>query len=357
MLNGRARWLLALTILLCAGGTYFLVSRTLWQNRLPPGIATGNGRLEATEIDVATKGPGRIRAILVSEGDFVRAGDTVAYMDTQQLEAERRQAEAQLKRSVIGVDTAESLVAQREAEKRSARAIVAQREAELDAADKKLRRSELLGKSDTISQQVLDDDRAAYRGASAGLAAAQAQLAATEAAIGAAEASVVDAEAAVAASRAAIDKIDADIADATLTAPRDGRVQYRVAQPGEVLSAGGRVLNLVDLGDVYMTFFIPTAQAGRVNVGSDVRLVMDAAPQYIIPAKVSYVAVVAQFTPKSVETKDEREKLMFRIKAKIPYELLTKYITHVKTGLPGMAYVKIDPNAGWPEDVAGTLVK
>jgi len=133
-----------------------------------------------------------------------------------------------------------------------------------------------------------------------------------------------------------------------LKSPRAGRVQYRVAQPGEVLSAGGRVLNLVDLGDVHMTFFLPTVQAGRVALGAEVRLVLDAAPQYVIPAKATFVADVAQFTPKTVETEEERLKLMFRIKAQIPPELLTKYIQQVKTGLPGMAYVRLDPNVEWP---------
>jgi HlyD family secretion protein len=157
------------------------------------------------------------------------------------------------------------------------------------------------------------------------------------------------------AAQAAIESIDADLVDSTLVSPRDGRVQYRVAQPGEVLSAGGRVLNLVDLGDVYMTFFLPTAQAGRVALGAEVRLVLDAAPQYLIPARVTYVADVAQFTPKTVETQEERQKLMFRVKAKIPTELLKKHITQVKTGLPGVAYVKLASDAAWPESLKGVV--
>jgi HlyD family secretion protein len=168
---------------------------------------------------------------------------------------------------------------------------------------------------------------------------------------------VVDAEAAVEAARATIESINADITDSILTSPRDGRVQYRVAQPGEVLSAGGRVLNLVDLEDVYMTFFLPTRQAGRIAIGSEARIVLDAAPQYVIPARVSFVADVAQFTPKTVETQDEREKLMFRVKAQIPPELLRKYIQHVKTGLPGRAYVRVDPKAEWPPSLSGTLLQ
>ena len=189
------------------------------------------------------------------------------------------------------------------------------------------------------------------------MAAAQAQLAASEAAISSAQAQVVDAEAAVDAAKAAIESIQADTNDSTLRAPRDGRVQFRVAQPGEVLAAGGRVLNMVDLGDVYMTFFLPTAQARRVAIGADVRIILDAAPQWVIPAKATFVANVAQFTPKTVETEEERQKLMFRIRAHISPDLLQRYIEQVKTGLPGRAFVRIDSNAEWPAFLTETLVK
>jgi HlyD family secretion protein len=324
---------------------------------LPEGIASGNGRIEAVEIDISTKIPGRIKEILVNEGDFVSAGEVVARMDTEQLEAQRRQAQAQLHRAIINVDTAESLVRQREAERNAAVAVIAQREAELDAAQKKLSRSQRLVKTDAISQQVFDDDQAVERGAQAAVSASKAQLAASEAAVSASKAQVVDANAAVDAARAAIESITADINDSVLKSPRDGRVQYRVAQPGEVLAAGGRVLNMVDLSDVYMTFFLPTAQAGRVAIGSDVRIVLDAVPQYVIPAKATFVADVAQFTPKTVETEEERQKLVFRVKARISPELLKKYILQVKTGLPGVAYVKLDPNAQWPPSLQGKLLQ
>ncbi|HDW3814480.1 TPA: HlyD family efflux transporter periplasmic adaptor subunit, partial [Klebsiella pneumoniae] len=140
-----------------------------------------------------------------------------------------------------------------------------------------------------------------------------------------------------------------------LKAPRDGRIQYRVAEPGEVLAAGGRVLNMVDLADVYMTFFLPTEQAGLLALGSEARLVLDAAPDLVIPANISFVASVAQFTPKTVETSDERLKLMFRVKARIPPELLAQHLEYVKTGLPGMAYVRLDKQQPWPEALAVRL--
>lgn len=350
------RWLIAVFVVILAIAGLFA-----WQHfagrGLPAGIASGNGRIEAVEIDVATKIPGRIKEILVNEGDFVQAGQILARMDTEQLEAQRRQARAQLQRTIIGVDTAKSLVAQRDAERIAASAVIAQREAQLDAAERRLVRSEQLIKTNAVSQQTLDDDRSARAGALAAVGATKAQLAATEAAINAAKAQVVDAEAAVDAAKAVIESITVDIDDSILKSPRDGRIQYRVAQPGEVLSAGGRVLNLVDLSDVYMTFFLPTTQAGRIALGAEARIVLDAAPQFVVPAKISFVADVAQFTPKTVETEEERQKLMFRIKAQIPQDLLRKYIQYVKTGLPGRAYVQLDPQVEWPAHLQDTLLQ
>ena len=349
-------WLLVLIAVgLGAGG--FAIWEDLTAERLPDGIAGGNGRIEATEIDIAAKTAGRIAEIPVSEGEFVDKGQVLVKMDTKQLLAQKRQSQAELRRAEIGIDTANSLVTQREAEKRAAEAVVEQRNSQLDAAEKKLVRTRHLVRTDAVSQQVLDDDEASERQARAALAAAEASRAASDAAISAARAQVVDAEAAVDAAKAALDNIQTQIADSTLEAPRAGRVQYLVAQPGEIVASGGRVLNLVDLADVYMTVFLPTAEAGRLAIGSDARIVLDAAPKYVIPAKISYVADVAQFTPKTVETSEERQKLMFRVKARIDPDLLKRYIRVVKTGLPGMAYVHIDPDAVWPSWLEENLVK
>ena len=98
-----------------------------------------------------------------------------------------------------------------------------------------------------------------------------------------------------------------------------------------------------------MTFFLPTTQAGKVAIGADARIVLDALPGLPIPAKVSFVSPTAQFTPKEVETRTEREKLMFRVKVKVDPELLKHYAERIKTGLPGMGYVQIDATAAWPE--------
>ena len=352
MNGGKWLWLAAAAVL-CAGA--YLAWTRLSEPALPAGIASGNGRIEATEINIAALSGGRIAAIGPKEGDFIKQGDVLVQMDTVQLTAQKRQAEAQLRRAEIGGETAEALVAQAEAQARAAQATVDQAQATADAAAARLARSEQLVRANTISQQALDDARTAERQAQAALASAQASHAAALAGVGSAKAQIVDAGAAVEAAKATIDSITASIGDATLTAPREGRVQYRVAQEGEVVAAGARILTIVDLSDVYMTFFLPTAQAGRVQAGAEVRLVMDAAPDVAIPATVSYVADVAQFTPKTVETADEREKLMFRIRARIDPDLLRKYIRYVKTGLPGNAYIRLDPDAEWPADLANVV--
>jgi HlyD family secretion protein len=173
-------------------------------------------------------------------------------------------------------------------------------------------------------------------------------VAEAQSALAVAKSQVVEAQSAIEAALATTERLKAEIEDSVLKAPRSGRVQYRVAQPGEVLPAGGKILTILDLSDVYMTFFLPETLAGRVAIGAEARVVLDAAPQYVFPARVSFVASVAQFTPKTVETTTERQKLVFRVKAQGDPEVLKRYGARVKTGLPGVATVRLDPTAAWP---------
>jgi len=318
-------------------------------------VISGNGRIEAVEIDVAVKTAGRLKDVLVHEGEFITTGQVLALMDTQSLEAQRQQAEAQLQQAKYAVASSRSQLVQRESEKVAAMAMVSQRQAELIAARKRANRIIELATKGVSSQQEVDDMTAAVDSARAALSAARAQVSASDAAIATAHKQVDVSLSAVEAASAAVARTQSDLDDSTLKAPRDGRVQYIVARPGEVIGAGGRVLNMVDLKDVYMTFFLPTRAVGQVALGSEVHLVLDAAPQYVIPANVSFIADVAQFTPKTVQTEIEREKLMFRVRAQIPTELLEKHLLQVKTGLPGMAYLRLDPEVPWPSHLEARL--
>jgi HlyD family secretion protein len=242
-------------------------------------------------------------------------------MDTKSLEAQLRQAEA----NIIGANKQRSV----------AIAMVSQRKSDLNLAKRNLARSERLYENDNIPLEKLDSDRASYDAAHAMLDAAEADVANAEAAIEAAEAEK--------------DRLESDLEDSSLKTPISGRVQYRLAEPGEVLPAGGKVLTVIDLTDVYMTVFLSTEEAGSLGMGADARIVVDAAPEYAVPAKVTYVASKAQFTPKEVETTDERQKLVFRVKVQIEPEILKVYEPWEKTGLPGVAYIRLDPEAQWPE--------
>jgi HlyD family secretion protein len=319
---------------------------------LPEGIAKGNGRIEATEIDIAAKTPGRIVDVLAKEGDFVHAGQILARMDEKVLNAQQSEALAKVRQAESAKQTAIAVVNQRNSEHHATEAVVVQHRAELDAASKRLLRSQNLVGEGATPQQEVDDNRARVVGLQASISAAQAQVAAAVAGIAAAKSQVVQAQSLIEAAKATVSRIQADIVDNILIAPRDGRVQYRVAEPGEVLAAGGRVLNMVDLSDVYMTFFLSTPSADKVALGSEIRLVFDALPGLVIPAKASFVANVAQFTPKMVETESERLKLMFRVRARIDPELLKQHLAQIKTGVPGMAYVKTDTKLAWPTELS-----
>jgi HlyD family secretion protein len=351
----KRAWWVRTSLIVAAVVIAFLAWELLKPKGLPAGFASGNGRIEATEVDVDAKIAERIRTVTVHEGDLVGPEQLLVQMDTDVLMAQRREAEAKLQSALVSVATAKSELARRRAEKTAAIAVIAQRKAELDAAQKLFLRTQALAPKDFVTVQALDNARADFKSAEAAVSAAEAQAAAAEAAVGAATSEVLDAQSKVDAEKATIQRIQANINDSELRSTVYGRVQYRVAEPGEVLPSGGRVLNLVNLSDVYMTFFLPDKLAGQVAVGAEARIVLDAFPQIVIPATVTFVSSVAQFTPKTVETAEERQKLTFRIKAQIAPELLLQYLSQVKTGLPGMAYVRLDPHAKWPGDLQTRL--
>lgn len=326
-----------------------------YRHQVDERFASSNGRLEATEVDVATKMAGRIEQIFAHEGDLVQTNEVVAKMDAKALLAQLAQAEAEKAKAQSAHEAAKAQVAQRKADLAMANATLLQRETELSLAEKTWQRSQTLIAERAISAQQLDNDFAQYQNAQAMVQVSQAQIHAVEAGVQAAQAQVAQAESSIQAAQAVIDNINNELEDMTLRAPRRARVQYRIAQPGEVLPSGGKVLSLVDLSDVYMTVFLSEKEAGQVALGSEARIILDALPQYVIPATVSYVSSVAQFTPKNVETFNERQKLMFRAKVRIAPELLNQYLDYVKTGVPGVAYIQLDPQAEWPAELEVNL--
>jgi len=313
---------------------YALWKVLLAPDNLPPdGFARGNGRIEADLVDVSTRLAARVSNIAVREGDLVRPGDVLATMDTTELVAQQRRAQA-------AVASAEAAVA-------VANAGITQAEARLALSQSNLARAETLSKRGVVTREELDIRRMEAKVADSVLVAGHAEAVAKQ--------RVVDAE------EAALQEIEARIADSTLYATQAGRVLYRLAQPGEVLGSGGKVLTLVSLGDVYMEFFLPANAAPKVRLGDEARIVADIMPDMAIPAVVSFVAPQAQFTPKQVETLDERESLMFRVRVRIPPEMVATRLALVKTGVRGEAWVRLVRADGtlsdWPEGLTPPVAK
>jgi HlyD family secretion protein len=323
----RPVWLL---VLACIGALGGAGAWYWWQQRLnalPPYIAMANGRLEAEQTEIATKYPGRIAVVLVREGDTVHAGEVLARMDTVELEAQLASAKAEVQKAKF--------------EKAMAEALIVQRVADRTYAEEEFQRYSTLAKQGWATGEKLDQVRD--------------QIKSAQASYDLAVSSRDAAAAAIAAGQAEVARLQSQINDSTLIAPTFGRIQYKLAEPGEVLAAGGRVLTLLDLSDVYMTIFVPASVAGPLALGDDARVTLDPNPGYVFPAKVTFVATEAQFTPKTVETAEEREKLMFRVKLSATPEVRKRYEDIIKTGIRGIGYVRTERDAAWPVKLAVKL--
>jgi HlyD family secretion protein len=296
---------------------------------LPDGIVKSNGRIEATQVDVSSKYAGRLAEVTVEEGSSVTQGQVIARISSPEYEAQLRAAKAD-------VQKANDALAAAEAE-------ITSRQSALEFAKSDFQRGQELMKTGFITKQVFEQRKRNYDSA---VAAVQSFTSQRDQALSQ-----------IANSEAEVDRIQSIIDDLTLVSPRLGRVQYQLARAGEVVAAGAPIATILDLTDVYMTIFLPAADAGRLTVGDEARIILDPVPDYVIPATVSFVAADAQFTPKTVETTDERAKLMFRTKLKIDPQILQQFYTRVKTGVRGMGFVRIKPDVDWSADLQVKLPK
>ncbi|MBN8228770.1 efflux RND transporter periplasmic adaptor subunit [Corallococcus macrosporus] len=326
--EGKTKWvigLVAVAILAFIGFKYWKGK----QSALPEGIFSGNGRLESKLADVSAKEPLRVKQILVNEGDLVKPGQVLVQLDTTTLESNLAEARANL------AATQEKLAV--------AQAGIVKQKSEIELATIEVERARRLVARGAGSQRDLD--------------VRTSQLETTRASLAEAEATLKTSKQEIEVARANAETIQTRIADATLKSPVTGRVLYRLAEPGEVLSPGGPALTLVNLEDVYMEIFLPASEAARVKLGSEARLTVDFEPNRAIPGYVSFVSPEAQFTPKQVETKSEREKLVFRLKLQVPRELASRYVERIKTGIRGVGYVKVDPSVEWPARLRNVITE
>jgi HlyD family secretion protein len=310
------------------GGVVAVVAAYLgyqyWQGQktaVPKNIAWGNGRVEAKLVDATSKESLRVKDILVNEGDVVKPGQVLVHMDTVTLDSQLAEAKANVAAAQERLAIANS-------------AIVRQK-SQINLAKIEADRSAKLLKENAGSQREYDVRKTAVESSQAALGEEVAKLNTAQQQVEVAKANVAT--------------IQTRIDDATLKSPVLGRVLYRLAEPGEVLGPGGKALTLVNLDDVYMEIFLPSEQAARIKVGAAARITVDYLPNRAAPGRVTFVSPEAQFTPKQVETRSERDKLMFRVKIGLPKEVVAQFVDHIKTGVRGVGYVKLEDSAVWPE--------
>jgi HlyD family secretion protein len=257
----------------------------------------------------------------------VKPGQVLVRLDTSTLDAQLMQAQQQ--------------VAAAEQQLAGARASLAKQESQVNLARVEVARSKNLVAEGAGSQRELDVRHTQLGTTNANLAETQAEIRTAEKQVDVAKASVAT--------------VQSRINDATLVSPVTGRVLYRLAEPGEVLGPGGKALTLVNLEDVYMEIFLPAEQAAAIKLGSEGRITVDFDPKHAFVGSVSFVSPEAQFTPKQVETRSEREKLMFRVKIQLPKDIAAQYVERIKTGVRGVGYVKLDSNAEWPSSLQNVI--
>ncbi len=359
----RQHIILGALIVAIGSGVYFVLDRWVWQSRLPDGLIQANGRMEGDHVTVASKFPGRIQELLVREGATVTAGQVLIRLDDNQTTARVEQArhaadsleaQVQAKHMELAVLNLDVPLAIERADAQVAKAkntvdktLSVEREARSDA-----KRFLALAEKEAVSVQEREQAVMRWEVAQKDVASAQSALTQAKKELAQAELGwkrIRTKEAEVSAlerlrdqADAVLDEAESVLNDFTITAPINGTVTTRMIDVGEVVAAGAPLLELVDLDHLYLKVYVPELQIGKIRLGLPARIFTDAFPDQPFEATVRYIASKAEFTPKEVQTPDERVKLIFAVKL-----YLAENPDHqLVPGLPADAIIR------WKKDVA-----
>jgi HlyD family secretion protein len=335
-----------------------------YQQRLIAGRLFASGSIEATQVDVSPKVPGRVIRLLVKEGDQVKAGQVLAEMEGQESRAQVAQAQAQVVAAEARVPQSETTLAWQDQTVREAIAValaqldtaqaqvVSARSALVRARDDLRRAKELFAQGAVAAQQV-DAAQAAYDAAIAQDRSAEDAVTQARATLAQARANqlqvpirrqdVEAARAALAQARANLRYLEVLAGHNTITAPTDGIVLTKNMEAGEVVGAGAAIYTLINPHDIWLRVFIPEDQVGRVRIGQESRVSVDAFPHRVFTGHVTEISSQAEFTPGNVQTKEDRVKLVFGVKIQVDNRG-----DRLKPGMPADAEILV----GGPEDQA-----
>ena len=353
--------LIGIAVAAIGGGLFYYFAES---RKLPEGLIPANGRIEGDRIVAAAKYPGRVSKMFAKEGDSVKSGDVVAQLEDESFQAKLEQArqahqgaDAQLKAAQanleiaqkevpMGVSVADASVSQAQAMWVKANAVEVQ--AKLDAA-----RNKDLFERGVIERHRYEQAELAWQVAQSDVKAAleavnRAKQGLSQAGLGndKVKAKQQDVDALRAQrdrAAAAVTEAESVLADLVIKSPGNGVVLTRLREPGEVVMPGGAVLEIVDLDHLYLKVYVPESKIGQLRLGLPVRIYTDAQPDQFYDATVSYISSRAEFTPKEVQTTDERVKLVYAVKlviAKNPEHRLTP-------GIPADAVIRWKESVAW----------
>jgi HlyD family secretion protein len=334
-----------------------------WWLTVPDGLLVASGRIEGDEVIIAPKIAGRVLTVTKNRGEEVAAGEVLVQLASDQIQArldrareEERSWQERVRQAQIDLEYTASQVpteiAAAEARLAAAEARVQEAEADLRKNRQDFRRYEALFARQVVPQQKREEVAALHQAAAARLRAARQEAAQAQALLQQAQLlprtvalkrqEVQTARANLAAAQAAVREAEANLADTIILSPSKGVILTRTVEPGEIVNAGTPLFSLVDLQQLYLKVFISEPDIGKIRLGQEARIYVDAFPDRPFPATVSRVSPRAEFTPKYVETREERVKLVFAVELRA-----ANPEGYLKPGMPGEAVVRWQDGVPW----------
>jgi len=280
-----------------------------------------SGRIDGDTVDISPKRDGKIIELLVREGDSVQAGQVVARISSPQDEAQVASQQANVVEAERRLQEATSAgparVSLAEANLAASQAEYVRAQAELQQAEVDAKRYPPLVETGAAAAQTADQQLTKLKVARASTDAAHKQVLAAEASLQQAKAQleqIPTAKANLASSRAQLQRFQANVSDLTITAPIDGTILTRSAEPGRVIAAGQTIFTMVDLQKLYLRGFVPEGDVGKIKVGQEAQVYLDSNPKEGIPAEVIRIDPQVMFTPENTYFKDDRVKQVMGVK-------------------------------------------
>ncbi len=283
-------------------------------------IVETSSSIEATNIEIRAKVTGELQKTFVREGEEVKRGDTLFLIDRREIQLQYNQALANYNSALAKYQTI--LQGVRIEDKAQLREVVRQAEVNYENARKDFERVKNLFESQSVSQKVFDDAKLRMEVAEAQLKSARENLQKAER--GPLKSEIDAARSLADAAKSQVELLEKKLNDAVIIAPADGYIALINYDEGELVTAGSLITKIVNLNEVFVKVYVSELNLGRIKIGDEVEIKPDAYPNKTFKGKIVFISNEAEFTPKNIQTKEERVKLVFAVKIRVenPEQLL-----------------------------------